>query len=347
MSSEKTGVREPKTFFPGSNTCAGFIGFFEELQRQARRTVILKGGPGVGKSTLMRETAKRWQGQGMTVTCYRCSGDPDSLDAVFAEELGFLVLDGTAPHVIDPQCPGAADGILNLGVCLREEILREQRDLIQDIQREIAGCYARAYRCLAAAERFRADAAAVYESALPEEKRRETEDALFDLLPKGPEGGCRHLFAQAVTCQGILQCPDALTAENVVSLDVPWGFDMHALMLPLLREAQRRHAAVTVYADPLDAGKIGHLAVGNTLFTSAVLLDARTLSPGFDRERLAKAGSTLAFDKAVYELALHQAVEALADAKQCHDRLERVYIDAMDYAVLRAVRQEFLDSLPD
>ena len=347
MSSGKTTGRETKTFFPGSNTCAGFIGFFDEMRRQAKRTVILKGGPGVGKSTLMRETGKRWEEQGRAVTYYRCSGDPDSLDAVYSAETDFLVMDGTAPHVIDPQCPGAADGILNLGICLREEILREQKDFIQEIQRETADCYARAYRCLAAAERFRADAAAAYESALPEKKRRETEDALFDLLPKGPEGGCRHLFAQAVTCQGILQCPDALTAENVVSIDVPWGFDVHGLLLPLLREAQRRRAAVTVYADPLDANKIGHLEVGNTLYTTAVPPDTRVFSPGFDRERLAKESGALAFDKAVYELALHQAVEALANAKQCHDRLERVYIDAMDYAMLKAVKQEFLESLPD
>lgn len=346
MSDGKTGRQEAKTFFPGSNTCAGFIGYFDELRRQARRTVILKGGPGVGKSTLMRETGKRWEEQGMTVTYYRCSGDPDSLDAVFAAELGFLVLDGTAPHVIDPQCPGAADSILNLGVCLREQILREQKDFIQNIQQEMAGCYARAYRCLAAAERFRADAAAVYESALSPENRRKLEDALFELLPKEPEGNCRRLFAQAVTCQGILQCPDALTAEAVISLDAPWGFDAHTLLLPLLREAQRRRTAATVYADPLDAQRIGHLSVGNTLFTTAVPLDARVLSPEFDRQKLARQGGALAFDKAVYELALHQAVEALADAKQCHDRLERVYIDAMDYAVLRAVKQEFWESLP-
>ena len=47
--------------FPGGNTAAGFVGFFEDLRRQAQRTVILKGGPGVGKSTLMGKAGKQYE----------------------------------------------------------------------------------------------------------------------------------------------------------------------------------------------------------------------------------------------------------------------------------------------
>ena len=346
MSSKESMKKEPISLFPGSNTCAGFAGFFEDIRQAAKRTVILKGGPGVGKSTLMREAGQRWEAQGLSVVYYRCSGDPDSLDAVFAKETGFLVLDGTAPHIMDPACPGAADSILNLGICLKEDVLRKELPVIQDIQAESAHRYARATRCLAAAERFRADAAAVYKHALPEAQCRELSEQLFRSLPDGPEGACRRAFAQAVTCKGVIQCLDGILENRVICLDVPWGFDVHSLLLPLLHEAQRRRAAVHVYADPLDAEKIGHLAVGDTLFTTAVMMDAPVLAPAFDREKLARENSALAFDKAVYELALHQAIEALADAKQCHDRLERVYIDAMDYAVLKAVKQEFLESLP-
>ena len=51
-------------------------------------------------------------------TLYFCSGDPDSLDAVALPERGLLVLDGTAPHVVDPKIPGARDSLINLGACL-------------------------------------------------------------------------------------------------------------------------------------------------------------------------------------------------------------------------------------
>ena len=48
-------------FFPGSNTGAGFVGFFENLRSQAGRTVILKGGPGVGKSSLMKAVGQHYE----------------------------------------------------------------------------------------------------------------------------------------------------------------------------------------------------------------------------------------------------------------------------------------------
>ncbi|MBR2054617.1 MAG: ATPase, partial [Clostridia bacterium] len=99
----------------GSNTAEGFFGYYNNLQAAAERAVIIKGGPGVGKSTLMKKVAAHYEEKGLTVHYYHCSGDPDSLDAVFVQENGFLMADGTSPHVLDPIRPGARDGILKIG----------------------------------------------------------------------------------------------------------------------------------------------------------------------------------------------------------------------------------------
>ena len=99
------GMACTRHLFLGSNTAAGFVGFYEALRGAARRTVILKGGPGVGKSTLMGSVGKHYERLGMETAYYHCSGDPDSLDAVAVPDAGFLVMDGTAPHIVDPACP--------------------------------------------------------------------------------------------------------------------------------------------------------------------------------------------------------------------------------------------------
>ena len=44
-----------------------------------------------------------------------CSSDPDSLDAVIFYDIKSVVLDGTAPHVVDPKYPAVVDEILNFG----------------------------------------------------------------------------------------------------------------------------------------------------------------------------------------------------------------------------------------
>lgn len=332
--------------FPGSNTCAGFMGFFEDLRGRAQRAVILKGGPGVGKSTLMKEAGKHFENLDQPVTYYHCSGDPDSLDAVFAPAAGFLLLDGTAPHIVDPRLPGAADGILNLGVCLNERQLAAQREALGTLLGEISAAFARAYRYLSAARSLRADAAAVYDAALSPKARRALENELLALVPAGPEGGISHAFAQAITCQGVLQQVDSILTDTVYCLDTPWGFDAHALLSPLLSAAGRSRLETAAYHDPLDAGCLSHLALGSAVFTTAVMMDAPTFAPEMDAALLRREGPRLAFDRAVYDLTLNQAVESLAEAKARHDVLERYYVDAMDYGHLTAIKQEFLESLP-
>ena len=332
--------------FPGSNTAAGFVGFFEDLHRAARRTVILKGGPGVGKSTLMGRVGKHFERLGMEVGYYHCSGDPDSLDAVYAPRTGFLILDGTAPHVVDPAVPGARDGILNLGVCLDEAEMEKQADEITALNREISACYAQATRYLRAALAAREDAAAVYDDALNDRDRRMLQAELMALLPPGEPGEGTNAFAQAVTWKGVLQEMDAVLTKNSYCLDVPWGFNADSFLRPLWEEAARRGIARAAYHDPLDAGKLLHVSVGPTAFTTAVMLDAAVFAPALDAGVLRRESARLAFDRAAYELMQNQAIEALGQAKAKHDALERYYIDAMDYARLDEIKQAFLRSLP-
>lgn len=338
--------RRIRHFFPGSNTADGFVGFFEDLRKGAKRTVILKGGPGVGKSTLMGDVGRHYENQGQNVEYGHCSGDPDSLDAVYAVQADFLVLDGTAPHIVDPRLPGARDGILNLGVCLDAGQLAGQAAEIEALNREIAACFAQAYRYLAAARECRRDAAAVYEAAFPEDARRELLGELRALMPRDTTGPENSRFAQAVTWKGVLQEMDSALPDQAVSLDVPWGFDPDGLLSPLRREAAWEGLARAAYHDPLDAAKIHHLAVGQTIFTTAVLMDAVVLRPRLEEGVLRREGQRLAFNRASYELLLNQAVEALAAAKQKHDALERYYVDAMDYARLDDLKEAFFKTLP-
>ena len=332
--------------FPGSNTCAGFWGYYANLRARARRCIILKGGPGVGKSTMIKAAGQHYEELGQPVIYFHCSGDPDSLDGMLAPEADFLMLDGTAPHPVDPTMPGAEDGIVNLGVCLDEKELRSHRDEIEAVTREMAACFAQAHRYLKGAETLRGDAEAVYRAAFSEKARRNLQRELLSLLPGGPEGEAFHLYAQAITGQGVIQQIDSILTDTVYCLDVPWGFPADDLLQRLQRGAADACLAMECYHDPLNGKGLLHLAVGSSLFTTAVAADQPLFSPQLDQAMLRRQGARLAFDRAVYDLTLNQAVEALAQAKEKHDQLERYYMDAMDYGRLSAIRQELMEALP-
>lgn len=91
-------------YFLGANAPDGFYSLYPQLidLERARAVYILKGGPGCGKSTLMRRVGERMEQAGLETEYILCSGDPDSLDGLVLPQLGVAIVDGTAPHGTAP-----------------------------------------------------------------------------------------------------------------------------------------------------------------------------------------------------------------------------------------------------
>ena len=150
-------------YFLGANSPAGFYSLYSELlpPETANAIYILKGGPGCGKSTLMRRVAQQAAQAGEAVEYILCSGDPDSLDAVVLPRLGAALVDGTAPHVVEPKYPGAVEQYVNLGDCYDRAGLRAIRGEILTCMDGYKEHYQRAYRCLDAAAEIQTDVRAM------------------------------------------------------------------------------------------------------------------------------------------------------------------------------------------
>ena len=103
-------------FFLGANSGGGFHNLFPQLtaDKDAYDLMILKGCPGNGKSTFMRRIGEALEAAGAAVEYICCSGDPASLDAVLFPELCCGVVDGTAPHVLEPVYPLAVQRYVDL-----------------------------------------------------------------------------------------------------------------------------------------------------------------------------------------------------------------------------------------
>ncbi len=159
-------------YFLGANSPTGFYSLYSELLPPETASVIyiLKGGPGCGKSTLMRQVAQQAAQAGETVEYILCSADPDSLDAVVLPRLGAALVDGTAPHVVEPKYPGAVEQYVNLGDCYDRAGLRAIRGEILTCMDGYKEHYQRAYRCLDAAAEIQTDVRAMLATPALEEK---------------------------------------------------------------------------------------------------------------------------------------------------------------------------------
>ena len=87
-------------YFLGGNTPSGFYSLYHQLSDPARMRAlyIIKGGPGSGKSTLMRKVGAWAEEAGLDTEYILCSGDPDSLDALILPGKAVAIVDGTAPQ---------------------------------------------------------------------------------------------------------------------------------------------------------------------------------------------------------------------------------------------------------
>lgn len=364
-----TQSRRSRRLFAGSNTPRGFVSFFDQIvpRRDARRFIILKGGPGTGKSTLMRRLAEEGEALGLEVERFHCSSDPDSLDAVFFPRAGFAVVDGTSPHVIDPEFPGAVDEIVHLGLHWDEAGLRAHREEIAALRDEIRRAYRRAYRYLAAARTVQDEIEAVYGELLDWGRvNAMAEELAAEALPQRPPaaapGRIRRLFAGAVTPKGPLHfLSDAAGgARRVLLITGPPGPARASLVESLVRLAAVRGWDVECFHCPFAPDRVEHAVIpglGLAVVTSA----PPHAWPGraervFDAGRALDAGGLGSRRRELKEAEDERsrlfslAVAALSEARACHARLERYYVPHMDFAAVDGVaallREKLFSSLP-
>ena len=141
-------------FFPGGNTPDGFVSYYRDIlyQNEAARIFCIKGGPGTGKSTFMKEIGNYYLNKGYNVDFLKCSSDPDSLDGIVVKDKRTAIIDGTKPHVTDPLNPGAVDEIIDLGVLIDRDKICKDREVIVGLNEEISETFEYAYGYLKCAK---------------------------------------------------------------------------------------------------------------------------------------------------------------------------------------------------
>ncbi len=205
------------TFFLGANSADGEYGLFRQLTEceNLRDLMILKGCPGGGTSAFIQRIGTALDRAGADVEYIRCSGDPDALDGVFFPELRCGVVNGSAPHSLEPVYPLAVHRCVELGrFCDIAEAKANASEIMQCI-------------CAAGAANVRAGhaltAAAQMEAAMREEAvgkldvgklmRRFAGIASRELKLRGDQRGeVQRRFLGGPTAEGYVWCFESVAA---------------------------------------------------------------------------------------------------------------------------------------
>lgn len=315
--------------FPGSNTPEGFRGFMEWDLQDMERIFVLKGGPGCGKSTLMKRVAQNMAERGYDVEVWPCSSAPESLDGVIIPELAVAVVDGTAPHIVEPRLPGVVEEIVNLGEHWNQSQLREHKDEIRRLTGEIAASFERVYAKLAQGEAARREAAGEY--ALPEGLELERLAAGLAEEIFGQERlRVRKFFAEAITRNGRQSYAQELSAACRRRYLLVGNF---ARVSDVLRrvadEAYERGHNMDLYYSCFQPELLEMVVIPGAS-TCLVAGDCPELEPRYE-DIVVRLDDEEEEPAAEWRACLDEAVAGLAEEHRLHDELESFYIEAMDF----------------
>ena len=341
-------------YFLGANAKTGFYSLYDSFTDPAAGDylTVIKGVPGCGKSSFMKRIGAAAEQAGLSVEYIHCSGDPDSLDAVYLPARRLAWVDGTAPHVLEPPCPGAAGRYLDFSGFLDTDALRQRLPEMVDITIRYKALYTAAYAQLSAA-------AALLPKNMPgawdtaDVEKRMASLAARELRPLKKAPQLTRRFLSANSCLGRVCFIETLTAlcDKLYVLDNGLGLGHKALKLLADKAAARGYDAM-LCPDPLEPEKpeslllpearLGFLCAepGDNLPPlpcRRLHLDAPALRMLSPEEKAA-----LRRRKRESRAMLSAATETLARAKALHDKLEAVYRPHVDFAAVDALAEEHI-----
>ncbi len=340
-----------RSYFLGCPTPEGFAtDIHRDFNSCELFTYVLKGGPGTGKSTLMKKIAATLP----DAELYFCSSDPDSLDAVISRQKGIMVIDGTAPHVFDPVYAGVCQRVINLGEFWDTEKLLLNKQEIIALTNENKSLHARAKRYLKAASGLYSDIFSLGEAAINRRKLDSySERICAKLIPKSSEskqGSVLHRRISSITPKGLITQESAFADCKTYYIDdallavtdrllkaisvyaVNKGHDVIVSTNPILPDSVYDHVVIPSLNLAFSAKHIAESQRINSLrfYNSGIIKEKRK------RYRFASAAGA--------EL-IKETANVLSKAKAVHDDLESYYIGAMDFEKLNEFAQTVIKEI--
>lgn len=355
-----------KKVFPGGNTARGFYSYYDHvIGPEATRIMIIKGGPGVGKSTFMRAISDAMFERGYSVEHHHCSSDNNSLDGMVIPAIGVALIDGTAPHILDPRNPGAVDEIVNLGDFWDEERMRANKEAIVATTRRVGRLFGMAYRQLAEAGLIRGEERSYVSEAVQAHRvNKITGELIQEVINPAPgqfqrPPKARHLFGSAISPAGVVNHYETLLQDTcrLFILKGSPGTGRAQVMRRLADAAVLRGLDTEVYhcalfPEEIDLLVVPAIAVAFLKQVEEVKLNREALKElepieldcdqYIDRELLAPYVTALMAARERFRAALARGIHYLREAKLTHDYLENFYVSHMDFEAIAAKREETL-----
>lgn len=341
--------------------CVSSEGYFSEFRKIINKdgyyTYILKGGPGTGKSTLMKKAAEYFKEY--DVEKYFCSSDMKSLDAVVVNDKKIIIVDGTSPHIFEADYPGVSQEIINLGRFWNKSELAKYSDEIKKCFTENAAYHQKAARYVKAISQINSDIYFASEKCIK-----------YDKLYAYKERLCKKLFSHnSEKGKGNVEYKQlaALTADGYITHNTGDDYNIFVLKDNYFAGSDYLLRAIAEYASDKGYDVVAskftlihgftfeHIIIpelkiafitDNFINNLGILSENQiNFSRFYDKDMLDSCRNRNGFNKKLSLELIKETANAINKALEVHDKLESYYINAIDFKELDKATGEFFDIL--
>lgn len=357
-----------KDFFLATKTCEGFFSVFDHLYypKEGWFCYVLKGGPGTGKSTLMKKIAEKAEKLHVETELIHCSSDPKSLDAVIFPSLKTCVADGTAPHIIEPQHPGISEKIINLGDFWNEKKLRKNSETLIRLFEENEHFHKKASVYLKALGGIKKSQNTITKDAIDYEKinasTNKLSQAVFGNVKYEKAANEKFRFMEAITPDGYTILEDSINygVKNTYIIEDKYGVVSNQIMQKVRSEAVKRNMNIISFPDAMSPENYLRAVYLPEISATFISKNPKTESDLFKNLKNVKKINTakflnqdiikshknlLAFYEKISDELLKKATQNLSLALKNHDKIEEIYISAMDYKKVNKTADKLISAI--
>jgi DNA replication protein DnaC len=343
-----------KSYLASANTSAGFVSFFDYVLKDAERVYIIKGGPGCGKSTFIKRIGNDLLDAGFDIDFVYCSADADSLDAIVIHDIKFVIVDGTAPHVIDPKYPGAVERILYFGDFWDVDYLKSNKEKIKKLIDDINDEYQKFFMHFRNAKLIHDRWEKEYLIGMNFEKANViTENLIKEVVigKKDKIGKETHRFAGAATPQGQICFYKELTEgiKNRYIVKGRPGTGKSTMEKKIAKAALEAGYDVEFYHCAFDPNSVDMIIIPELSFAILDGTAPHVLDPGpndklvdmftcIDTNIVHEEEDPIQAIQREYADEMRKAKAVYNRIKDLHDELEKIYVEATDFNDVNALR---------
>lgn len=343
-----------RCYLASANSSTGFVSFFENLIKDAERVYILKGSPGSGKSTFLKEIGLELLNLDFDVDFIYSCMDSSSLDGIFIHNIKVVIVNGIIPNLIEPKYPGAIERLLDFGNFWDIDYLRKERNKIKYYYDEIERAYKGFYMHLKNAKEIHDNWEKEYMLGMDFNKAIGITNNIineFITLNQNSIGKAYHRFPCAKTVDGLLCFYENLTGgiKNRIILKGRPGTGKSTMMKSIANAGIENGYEVEYYHCSFNVDRLDMIIIPKL---SLALLDGtapHTFEPEkndrlidmfecIDTEIVNEEENPIKEIELYYAEEMRHVYEIYAKIGKLNYELEKFYIEATDFNQVDALR---------